>query len=36
LKERRDERVEREKVERGCDVVTIGAKNERGEKEDRV
>ncbi len=36
MKKRGDEKVEREKVEKGHDVVTIGAKNERGEKEDRV
>jgi len=29
MKERRDEGVEREKGERGCDAIAIGAKDER-------
>jgi hypothetical protein len=29
MKERKDERVEREKVKRGCDAIVVGARDEK-------
>ncbi len=41
MKERKDERVEREKaqrekVKRGCDAIVVSAKDEKEEREDKV
>jgi hypothetical protein len=36
MKERRDNKVEREKVKRGRDVIVVGARDEREEREDKV
>jgi hypothetical protein len=36
MKERRDEKVEREKVKRGCDAIVVGARDEREDREGKV
>jgi hypothetical protein len=36
MKEARDERVEKEKVKRGCNAIIVGVRDERAEREDRV